>query len=166
MARILLMTGLWVPIVGRAPREGKALAERLAKKHARANLTWHSWWDTIDPEPLLGPSPLILIGHSFGGSACLTLARQLARRGKTVDELLLLDPVPTSLKERWSSGKVEVPENVKATRCIARTLRLYPRSKKARGANVKNETRWIGHDKFMSSREIVEIIEAIVKRFG
>lgn len=165
MARILLITGLWVPVIGRAPRDGKKLAERLARTYPRANLTWHSWWDTIESQKLRDASPLILIGHSFGGAACLRLAKDLEKIGKSVDELLLLDPVPTDFKSRWRRMKLDVPPNVKLTRCIARTVRIYPRSKKARGTQVSNETRWIGHDKFMSNRDIVEIIERIVRRF-
>ena len=166
MSRILLITGLWVPFIGRAPADGEALVKKLAKQYPRANLTWHSWFGHIDLAPLVNESPLILIGHSFGGAVAVKLASDLERRGKRIDELLLLDPVPTDFKGRWRQSKIDVPSNVNTTRCIARSLRFYPRSKKAKGENVKNETRWIGHDKFMCKDEIVGIVEGIVKRFG
>ncbi len=166
MPRILIMTGLWIPVIGRAPSDGAKLVRQLAKRYPKANLTWHSWWETIDPTPLLGESPLILIGHSFGGHACIRLAKQFAKQNKTVDELLLLDPVPTDFKGRWTRRRIEVPDNVSSARCVARTLRLYPRSKIARGANVTNETRSIAHDRFMQHSDIVGIIETIVKRFA
>lgn len=166
MARILLMTGLWVPVVGRAPTEGKALANRLAARYPRANLTWHSWWDKVDVIPLLDATPLVLIGHSFGASACITLAKDLEKRNKVIDEMLLLDPVPIRMKDRWTRKTIDVPDNVHSARCIARRVRLYPRSKLARGANATNETRSVGHDRFMSNPDIVAIIEGIVKRFA
>ena len=166
MARIILITGLWIPFIGRAPTDGEALVKKLAAQYPRANLSWHSWFGEIAVDPLVHESPLILIGHSFGGAVCVKLARELEKRGKRIDELLLLDPVPTDFNGRWKRGKIDVPDNVQTTRCIARSLRLYPRSKKANGQNVKNETRWIGHDKFMCKNEIVGIVEGIVKRFA
>lgn len=164
--RMLLVTGLWVPIVGRAPSDGKRLADRLAAAYPAANLTWHSWWDVIDPAPLLDASPLILIGHSFGGAACVRLAKQLVERQQTVNELLLLDPVPTDVAGRWMHRQIDIPSNVASGRCIARKTRLYPRSKLARGANITNETRSIPHDRFLQHRDIVAIIESMVKQFA
>lgn len=166
MPRILIITGLWIPLIGKAPTEGQALAERLAKQYPRANVSWHSWFGRIDFEPLRSATPLILIGHSFGGGVCVKLASDLASVGKNVDELLLLDPVPTDFKGRWQRSRIDVPANVRTTRCIARSMRLYPRSKKASGQNVTNETTRVGHDQFMSDPSIVETIESIVERYA
>lgn len=162
--RVLLITGLWVPVVGRAPTDGETLAGRLAKAYPRANVAWHSWWTPVDVDALLAFGRVALIGHSFGGSVCVDVARRLERRGRRVEEMLLLDPVPTDVASRWTRSRIDVPANVGRARCVARTTRLFPRSKIARG-NVENETRPIPHDDFLRAPEIVAIVEAVVRRF-
>lgn len=163
--RVLLITGLWVPLIGHAPTDGATLARRLAKQYPRANVTWHSWLKAVDADALASAARIALIGHSFGGDACVTLAAELARRGRPVEEMLLLDPVPIDVAGRWTRGRIEVPANVGRARCIARAARLYPRSKLA-GGNAANETCRVGHDDFLRDDRIVAAIEDVVRRFG
>lgn len=166
MSRLLFFTGLRVPLVGRAPRDGFKLIKRLAREYPSANLTCHSWREAIDANTLLSEAPLVLMGHSFGGSTAIWLAHELKKHNKPVDEMLLLDPVPTQLAARWTTSVIDVPENVKQTACIIRQSRPYPRSKPARGLNVANEVCSIAHDDFLRKTEIVERIERLVRQYA
>src|SRR5688500_4351662 len=116
--RVLLITGRWVPVVGHAPTDGEKLARRLAEAYPRANVAWHSWWTPVDVDALLAFGRVALIGHSFGGSICVDVARQLERRRRPVEEMLLLDPVPTDVAGRWTRSHVDVPANVARARCV------------------------------------------------
>ena len=55
--RVLLITGLWVPLIGHAPTDGHALAARLAERYPLANVTWHSWWSPPDAASLAKAAP-------------------------------------------------------------------------------------------------------------
>lgn len=69
---------------------------------------------------------IMLVGHSFGGGAAVTLADQLWDRCaefKTtprVDSLILLDPVPTRLGHRIRSSGFDLPLIVREAHCFWR----------------------------------------------
>ena len=64
-----------------------------------------------------------LIGHSFGGQACIDACSKLWALGKDVDDLILLDPVPYWW---WVFGKFKIPPNVKNAICYKKSFGLPP----------------------------------------
>lgn len=161
--RTLIVTGLKIPFLGRAPGDGKALARQLAERFPQAGVEHADWNDPLEVESLARADRIVLIGHSFGGARCVRLARQLERLGKRVDDMLLLDPVPTKLAERWLKGAMRVSRNVARLACIHRRWRLYPRSKKAKGVpGGTNRGVGIGHDDFFRSDQVVAAIERAI----
>lgn len=163
MPRTYIVTGLKIPFMGKAPTAGRELAKMFADKYPSANVKHLSWLDDVNVEELKREGPITLIGHSFGGSHCVKIARQMEKAGIPVERMLLLDPVPTDFHGRWKESKIDIPGNVKQCTCIARMLRLYPRSKKAKGNNVDNGTKWLGHDLFFSKDDLIKVVEEFVR---
>lgn len=72
--------------------------------------------------------PLLVVGYSFGGCAAVEFAEAMNARNLTVDSLILLDPVPTSILARMSPDGFVIPENVSTARCFWRGFGNYPLS--------------------------------------
>ena len=74
---------------------GKGLKFKLLKGQADPHIHQAEWPKVVKALEALDPSPLIIVGHSFGGAAAVSIARSLEARGTTVDLLCTHDSVQT-----------------------------------------------------------------------
>jgi fermentation-respiration switch protein FrsA (DUF1100 family) len=84
------------------------LAGKLRARGVEAGVYSHTQWEAVAENIIAqhraGPrGPIVLIGHSLGGSAAILLAEQLGRAGIAVDLIVPVDPV----------GAPPVPANVR-----------------------------------------------------
>lgn len=113
-----------------------ALRDEL-NRDARWNAVRFAWTDTRraltrlahgDPD-----SAPVLIGHSFGGSAAVTVATEFGRPC----DLYLIDPVPTRMIDRYFKSQIEIPMNVNRCRCYMRDTIIGPFSKTVKGTQPR-----------------------------
>src|SRR5579863_8643531 len=83
------------------------LADELSKRGLDATITNHAFSDSLANEAIEGcksgrMSSIVLVGHSLGASAAVSMAEQLERAGLHVALIVTIDPVT----------KIVVPSNV------------------------------------------------------
>lgn len=89
---------------------GKGLKFKLLRNQVDPHIHQAEWRKVARALETLKPSPLILVGHSHGGSAAVSIARSLQGRGTAVDLLSTHDSVQT-LDDLGDPNKV--PANVR-----------------------------------------------------
>ena len=89
---------------------GKGLKFKLLKNQSDPHIHQTQWRKVARALDTLKPSPLVLVGHSHGGSAAVSIARSLESGGTTVDLLCTHDAVQT-LDDLGDPNKV--PANVR-----------------------------------------------------
>ena len=75
--------------------DGKGLKFKLLKNQVDPHIHQAEWRKVVRALETLKPSPLILVGHSNGGAAAVSIARSLESGGTTVDLLCTHDTVQT-----------------------------------------------------------------------
>jgi pimeloyl-ACP methyl ester carboxylesterase len=83
------------------------LADELRKRNIDATITNHAFWESLATEAVQDcrsgrVSSIVLVGHSLGAGAAVSMAEQLQRAGLRVALIVTLDPVV----------KTAVPSNV------------------------------------------------------
>jgi len=84
------------------------LAEELGKRNIDATIANHAFWESLAADAIQDcksgrVSSIVLVGHSLGASAAVSMAEQLERAGVRVALIVTLDPV----------AKTAVPGNVR-----------------------------------------------------
>lgn len=74
------------------------LAEELGKRNIDATITNHAFWESLATEAIQDckngrVSSIVLVGHSLGASAAVSMAEQLERAGVRIALIVTLDPV-------------------------------------------------------------------------
>ncbi len=98
--------------------------------------------------------PIMLVGHSYGGSRSVELASRL---GRTVDCLILLDPVVQGHFGFAPPGRFfQIPDSVNHAICYYRPLGGWPASFPILNPRhaTDNRPRNIEHNEFCSSAEV------------
>lgn len=93
-----------------AQTNGKGLKFKLLKDQLDPHIHQAQWRKLVRALQTLAPSPLILVGHSNGGAAAVSIARALEASGTTVDLLCTHDTVQT-IDDLGDPN--EVPANVR-----------------------------------------------------
>ncbi|MEW6321509.1 MAG: hypothetical protein AB1635_10520 [Acidobacteriota bacterium] len=78
-----------------AHTNGKGLTFKLLSKQAHPHIHQAQWRKVAKALEVLRPSPLVLVGHSNGGAAAVSIARSLETKRVTVDLLCTHDSVQT-----------------------------------------------------------------------
>jgi pimeloyl-ACP methyl ester carboxylesterase len=83
------------------------LADELGKRNIDATISNHAFWESLATEAIQDcksgrVSSIVLVGHSLGAGAAVSMAEQLQRAGVRVALIVTLDPV----------AKTAVPGNV------------------------------------------------------
>ena len=89
---------------------GKGLKFKLLKNQLNARIHQGEWRKVVRALETLAPSPLILVGHSNGGAATVSIARSLERGGTAVDLLCTHDTIQTI---DYLGDPNKVPTNVR-----------------------------------------------------
>jgi pimeloyl-ACP methyl ester carboxylesterase len=84
------------------------LADELGKRNIDVTISNHAFWESLATEAIQDcksgrVSSIVLVGHSLGASAALSMAEQLQQAGVRVALIVTLDPV----------AKTAVPGNVR-----------------------------------------------------
>ena len=84
------------------------LADELGKRNIDATISNHAFWESLATEAIQDcksgrVSSIVLVGHSLGASAAVSMAEQLQRAGVRVALIVTLDPV----------ARTAVPGNVR-----------------------------------------------------
>jgi pimeloyl-ACP methyl ester carboxylesterase len=84
------------------------LADDLGKRNIEATISNHAFWESLATEAIQDcksgrVSSIVLVGHSLGAGAAVSMAEQLQRAGVRVALIVTLDPV----------AKTAVPGNVR-----------------------------------------------------
>lgn len=79
----------------KAHTNGKGLTFKLLNNQAKPHIHQAEWRKVVEALIRLKPSPLILVGHSYGGAAAVSIARSLEHEGITVDLLATHDTIQT-----------------------------------------------------------------------
>jgi len=93
-----------------AHTNGKGLKFKLLKNQLDPHIHQADWRKVVRALETLEPSPLILVGHSNGGAAAVSIARSLESGGTTVNLLCTHDTVQT-IDDLGDPNKV--PANVR-----------------------------------------------------
>ena len=156
---------------GRGPGNGlQELAAMIRAKHPEQRVITRAWNDNDDIATTIArhPGPVALIGHSFGGSQSVDLAKAV---GRPVQWLMLLDPVPCKDWAFRHDGKYfEVPSNVEHAICFHRPAGGWPTSYGI--VNWPDPTadhvRRMGHSDFGGNdevrRQVLDFCEAEARR--
>jgi len=102
--------------------------------------------------------PVALIGHSFGGSKSVELAKHLHR---SVQYLILLDPVPSGDWALRHAGKYfEIPASVIRSVCFYRPAGLWPISYPINNPASQNDNRLreLEHSEFCHNAEVRDCV--------
>ena len=78
-----------------AHTNGKGLKFKLLRNQVHPHIHQADWRKVVQALETLKPSPLILVGHSYGGAAAVSIARSLESGGTTVDLLCTHDSIQT-----------------------------------------------------------------------
>ena len=78
-----------------AHTNGKGLKFKLLRNQVHPHIHQAQWRKVVQALETLKPSPLILVGHSYGGAAAVSIARSLEIGGTTVDLLCTHDSIQT-----------------------------------------------------------------------
>jgi hypothetical protein len=78
-----------------AHTNGKGLKFKLLKNQVHPHIHQAEWRKVVQALETLKPSPLILVGHSYGGAAAVSIARSLESGGTTIDLLCTHDSIQT-----------------------------------------------------------------------
>lgn len=70
-----------------AHTNGKGLTFKLLNNQVKPHVHQRDWPDVVLALKRLRPSPLLIVGHSYGGAAAVSIARSLQGEGITVDLL-------------------------------------------------------------------------------
>ena len=92
-----------------AHTNGKPLKFKLLRNQDHPHIHQADWRKVVHALETLKPSPLILVGHSYGGAAAVSIARSLESGGTTVDLLCTHDTIQTF----DDLGDPKVPANVR-----------------------------------------------------
>ena len=79
-----------------AHTNGKGLKFKLLRNQLYPHIHQSEWSKVVQALERLKPSPLILVGHSYGGAAAMSVARSLESAGTTVDLLCTHDSIQTT----------------------------------------------------------------------
>lgn len=121
-----------------------------------------------EPMPAVqSDAPLLVVGHSFGGSAAVDFCRTLAR---PVDHLLLLDPVPVRGWGVLNFTAFVLPDNVRTAACYRRrrVFGVPPFSHPIRQAACpfQNHVAGLDHDGIVRRREVQTHLRDVVRRLA
>ena len=78
-----------------AHTNGKGLKFKLLRNQVHPHIHQAEWRKVVQALETFKPSPLILVGHSYGGAAAVSVARSLEIGGTTVDLLCTHDSIQT-----------------------------------------------------------------------
>ena len=120
----------------------------------RLNVEQLGWRDALPP----GPTPGLMVGHSFGGSWCVGQLARLGESGERVGHLVLLDPVPARGWGALDRTSFALPGNVGSAACFLRrrTWGMPPFSHPIRRAECPHFNRRLGlaHDGIVGRPEV------------
>jgi pimeloyl-ACP methyl ester carboxylesterase len=107
---------------------------QLLPRHPAAAVDYFHWRDDVSAAlraaAATGKKPLILLGHSYGGSALVRAAAKTP--DVSIDHLILLDPVPRWLWGQFQLTSYRLSPNIKAATCLYNPWSL-PKSSPIRG---------------------------------
>jgi hypothetical protein len=129
------------------------LAERIQRTGIPASVDTYLVWRPIADQAIRDyrrdPQPIILIGHSMGGDACLAFAELLNAAGIPVNLLVTYDP--SRLAE-------DVPPNVE------RYINIFQSSNMMGGGNVVQGSRFHGHYASYNLKDHHELIHINIEK--
>ena len=129
------------------------LAERIQRAGLPASVDTYLVWRPIADQAVRDyrrdPQPIILIGHSMGGDACLAFAEMLNAAGIPVNLLVTYDP--SRLAE-------DVPPNVE------RYINIFQSSNVMGGGNVVQGSRFHGHYASYNLKDHHELIHINIEK--
>jgi hypothetical protein len=129
------------------------LAERIQRAGLPASVDTYLVWRPIADQAVRDyrrdPQPIILIGHSMGGDACLAFAEMLNAAGIPVNLLVTYDP--SRLAE-------DVPPNVE------RYINIFQSSNMMGGGNVVQGSRFHGHYASYNLKDHHELIHINIEK--
>jgi pimeloyl-ACP methyl ester carboxylesterase len=167
LATVYLVTGLRFAPQGQ-PDEAETyrdqLADKLAADYPSISFQRRTHKDNEDLTAV-HDGKLMLVGHSFGGDACIRWIENAPDR--TIDVLLLLDPVPddSHMLRRWNPFyHFSMPMNVKQGICYSAPGPSYPLSKTIRAdrPGLENYNLSEGHGAFFANATIEKAIRDIL----
>jgi fermentation-respiration switch protein FrsA (DUF1100 family) len=130
-----------------------SLADRIRHAGLAASvqtyLTWRNVAGQVIEDYRQDPAPVVLIGHSMGGDAALSIAEALNAENIPVSLLVTLDP---------SRIADDVPSNVE------RYINIYQSSNIMGGGNVVQSSRFHGHYASYNLKDHIEIIHINIEK--
>lgn len=142
---------------GDGPGNGlRDVADQIRREHKDQTVITRGWDDDDGIEQTIRNhrGPVTLIGHSFGGCRSVELA---TRTGRSIDHLIILDPVPCDDWAIRHGGKYfQIPATVRDAVCYYRPAGFWPISypinnPKSAGANRMRD---LGHAEFCANPEV------------
>lgn len=141
----------------------RALASRIHSQIDTASVLITEWTDKLAQmiRNWRDLGPILLVGHSFGGSALVEAANQMP--DIRIDHLVLLDPVPTKGWGLFNFRDFVIPDNVQAATCFWRKPILPPWSCPIRkaGCAYRNIYMNLGHSAFNANPLVQNVIFSI-----
>ena len=136
------------------------VADEIHRRHPEQQIITRGWNDDDDIELTVRnhAGPVALIGHSFGGSKSVEIT---AHAGRSVDWLVLLDPVPSDDWGVRHSGKYfEIPATVRNAACFVRPSGAWPISYPIVNpvTPTDNRIRPLGHSAFCADPEVRDYV--------
>ena len=116
-----------------AHTNGKGLKFKLLRNQVHPHIHQAEWRKVVQALETLKPSPIILVGHSYGGAAAVSIARSLESVGTTVDLLCTHDSIQT-IDDLGDPNKV--PASVRLNRNRGVSLRPPGCSRRFRSAGA------------------------------
>jgi len=149
---------------GSGPGNGlRDVADTIRRLHPGQRVITRAWNDDDGVVATIRghAGPVLLVGHSFGGSKSIEFA---AAAGRPIDHLLLLDPVPYRDWGIRHGGKYFViPDAVRDAVCFYRPAGAWPISYPIVNPSspAVNRERPLGHAAFGESAEVREYILSV-----
>jgi pimeloyl-ACP methyl ester carboxylesterase len=142
------------------------IADEIHRRHPEQRVITRSWNDNDDIELTIRnhPGPVALVGHSFGGAKSLEIT---AQAGRTVDWLVLLDPVPCDDWAVRHGGKYfEIPSCIRNAACFHRAGGGWPVSYAIVNpiTPADNRVRSMGHSAFCADPEVRDYLLNLCER--
>jgi len=152
---------------GSGPGNGlRDVADEIRRRHPEQEVITRGWNDNDDIELTIRnhPGPVALIGHSFGGSKSVEIS---TLTGRTVNWLVLLDPVPSNDWAIYHSGKYfEIPPTVLNAACFVRSGGGWPVSYPIVNpiTPADNRVRSLGHSALCADAEVRDCVLKICEQ--